>query len=55
MISGGVAPRAWLREPVEQWEASIIDFPKHPIPSEERELQQIALAANTVDFLLLYN
>ena len=43
----------WLREPIEQWEASIIDFPEHPIPSEERQLPQIALATNTVDFPLL--
>ena len=42
----------WLQDSEEKWDAGR-DFPQHPIPSEERELPQIALVANTTQLPLL--
>ena len=42
----------WLRNSVERWGFEM-DFPEHPIPSEERELQQNVLASQPVDLPLI--
>ena len=42
----------WLKDEVKGW-APDVEFPEHPIPSEEKELQQNVLAAQPVDLPLL--
>ena len=50
----------WWRDP--QWQGcvrvkwdAIEKFPEHPIPSEEKEIPQIALAAQTLSLPLIEN
>ena len=48
---GGTVPNGWdVRK--EKWDA-IKEFPEHPIPSEEREIPQLAVAAQTLSLPLI--
>ena len=45
----------WLRDSTKGWDPEIfkIQFPEHPIPTEERESQQITLVAHPADISLI--